>query len=345
VPSFRVGEVVEMLHERPGLQRLLVDLGRGGEKAYCLTQLTPPVAVGDRVVVNTTAVELGLGTGGWHVVHWNLARDEWREPGPGHVMKVRYTSVQSDVGSTEEHAAELADVQGIGGMPVVAASLHSQLAAIAVALKDRKPGARLAYVMTDGASLPIAISDLVWALRRRGLVDVTITCGHAFGGDREAIGVHSALAIARHVEQADVTVVAMGPGSAGTATTLGFSGLQLGAALDAADGLGGAPVAALRMSRADPRPRHTGVSHHSVTSLLVGTRSRVRVAVPDEAWAEACAALGDRHELVRVPPAGILAKLDAHGLRVESMGRAAADDPILFECAAAAGAVAADLLP
>ena len=40
-----------------------------------LTQLTGRVDVGDAVVVNTTAVELGLGTGGWHVVHWNLARD------------------------------------------------------------------------------------------------------------------------------------------------------------------------------------------------------------------------------------------------------------------------------
>jgi len=27
--------------------------------------------------VNTTAVDLGLGTGGWHIVHWNLARDGW----------------------------------------------------------------------------------------------------------------------------------------------------------------------------------------------------------------------------------------------------------------------------
>ena len=51
-------------------------------RAYALTQLTGPVAVGDRVVVNTTAVELGLGTGGWHVVHWNLDRDAWSEPGP-----------------------------------------------------------------------------------------------------------------------------------------------------------------------------------------------------------------------------------------------------------------------
>ena len=35
-----------------------------------------------RWCVNTTAVELGLGTGGWHVVHWNLARTAATSPGP-----------------------------------------------------------------------------------------------------------------------------------------------------------------------------------------------------------------------------------------------------------------------
>ena len=94
-----------------------------------LTQLTGTVAVGDRVVVNTTAVELGLGTGGWHVVHWNLERDEWSEPRPRpRASRPRYTSLQADVGSAEEHRAELADVDSIDGMPVVAAALHSQLA-------------------------------------------------------------------------------------------------------------------------------------------------------------------------------------------------------------------------
>ena len=79
-----------ILAERPGIQRVEVD----GAKAYVLTQLIGPVAVGDRVVMNTTAVDLGLGTGGWHVVHWNLERDRWSQPGAGHEMKLRYTSLQ-----------------------------------------------------------------------------------------------------------------------------------------------------------------------------------------------------------------------------------------------------------
>src|SRR5712691_4955720 len=103
MPSFRSGKVVGLLEDRPGLQRVEVDHGVGSERAYVLAQLTGTVALGDRVVVNTTAVELGLGTGGWHVVHWNLERTDWSERGPGHVIKSRYTSLQADVGSTEEH--------------------------------------------------------------------------------------------------------------------------------------------------------------------------------------------------------------------------------------------------
>src|SRR6267154_2065687 len=134
MPSFRVGVVSEVVGERAGLQRVLVDLGSAPEPAYVLTQLIGAVAVGDRVVVNTTAVELGLGTGGWHVVHWNLTGEPptgAAEPAPprlGAGMKLRYTSLQVGVES-----AESADVADVGGMPVVAAGLHSQLAAVAVA--------------------------------------------------------------------------------------------------------------------------------------------------------------------------------------------------------------------
>ncbi len=137
-----------LLEERPGLQRVDTDLGR----AYVLTQLTGLVAVGDRVVLNTTAVDLGLGTGGWHVVHWNLAREVFDEPGPGHIMKLRYTSLQVDAGSTEEHHPRSAT--DLEGMPVVVGSLHSQVPGVAAAIRATVPAARLTYVMTDGAALP-----------------------------------------------------------------------------------------------------------------------------------------------------------------------------------------------
>lgn len=338
-----------MLAERPGLQRVEVDIGRGPERAYALTALTGPVAVGDRIVVNTTAVELGLGTGGWHVVHWNLARDGWSQPGPGHVMKLRYTSLQADVGSTEEHAPDLADVASIDGTPVVAVPLHSQLAAAAVAFKDARPDARLVYVMTDGAALPLVLSDLVASLRDAQLLDATVTCGQAFGGDHEAVSLPSALAVARHVARADAVVVAMGPGIVGTATRLGFSGIEVGPVLDAAAALGGVPIAALRVSFADERDRHRGISHHTRTALTIATRGRVLVALPCVGGDEERrlrdeldeSGIARRHDVVAVPPAGIVRCFAQRGLHVGSMGRPASADPLLFEAAAAAGILAA----
>jgi Protein of unknown function (DUF3866) len=350
MPSFRSGAVATVLETRPGLQRVLVELGTDlPERAYVLTKLTGPVAVGDRVLLNTTAVELGLGTGGWHVVHWNLERTEWHDQGPGHVLKVRYTSLQTDVGSTEEHEQSLADVTSIDGMPVVAAALHSQLPAIAVALKLERPDLRVAYVMTDGAGLPIAVSDLVAALTARTLIDVTITSGQAFGGDYEAVSVYSALAIARHVAAADVAIVVMGPGITGTETRLGFSGIELGPILDAVSGLGGVPIACLRASLADRRERHRGVSHHSLTALTTACRSRVLVALPAVGGAAEArlradlseAGIAARHEIVAIVPPDVLDLFARHDLDVLSMGRPAAVDPILFQSAAAAGTLAA----
>lgn len=353
MPSFRTGKVVRLLEERPGLQRTEVDLGDGPERAYVLTQLTGRVEVGNRVVVNTTAVELGLGTGGWHVVHWNLARDDWSERGPGHVIKGRYTSLQADVGSTEEHLETLAEAESVDGMPVVAAALHSQVPAVAVAIRAARPDARIAYVMTDGAGLPLALSDLVAALRERSLLDATVTCGHAFGGDFEAVSVFSALVVARQVAGADVAIVAMGPGIVGTNTRLGFSGLEVGFVLDATVGLGGVPIACLRVSFADPRARHFGLSHHSATALRIATRSRVLVPVPRVGGAEEARLRADleragihrRHEIVAVDPPDVLALFAHHGLEIVSMGRPAAADPVLFQAAAAAGYLAAGRIP
>jgi len=332
VPTFRTGTVTELLEERSGLQRVATDLGR----AYVLTQLTGTVSVGDRVVLNTTAVDLGLGTGGWHVVHWNTARDELVDPGPGHIMKLRYTSLQVDTGSAEEHDPDAPT--DLGGMPVVVGSLHSQVPGVAAAIRAAVPEARITYVMTDAAALPLAISDLVDAMTRVGLIDTTITAGHAFGGDVEAVSVPSALALARHVTHADVTIVAMGPGVVGTSSPLGTSALEVASVLDIAAALGGRPVAVLRMSDGDHRARHRGVSHHTRTALDL-VRSSVLVASPEEG------AFGHpRHEVRVVPGPDVAALFDDLGLRVTTMGRGPDEDPLFFRATASAGALAADLL-
>ena len=316
MPSYRTATVTGILAEREGLQRVDTTEGR----AYVLTGLTPPAAVGDDVVLNTTAVDLGLGTGGWHVVHWNLARRDWSGGSGGHIVKLRYTSLQADTGAAEEHHADVPE--RLDGTPVVACTLHSQVAVVAAVCRHLAPDRRIAYVMTDGAALPIALSDLVHELRGRSVVDATVTAGHAFGGDHEAVSVPSALTVARHVAGADVLVVGMGPGVVGTGSALGTTAVEAATVLDATAALGGRPILCARVSDADERERHRGTSHHTDTVLRL-VRSAVEVPTPAPDDPDAAAVL------------------DAFGLRVTTMGRGPADDPAFFAACAAAGRAAA----
>jgi hypothetical protein len=339
VPTFRTAEVTEILSQRHGLQRVAVrvpvDGGATTEegRAYALTELVGEVAVGDRVVCNTTAVELGLGTGGWHVVHWNLSRSVLSHPGPDHVMKLRYTSLQFDAGTSELAHPDLAE--HLDGTPVVACLVHSQVGVVAAALKRLRPDLRVAYVMTDGAALPLALSDLVADLRERSLLDVTVTAGHAFGGDLEAVSVPSGLGLARRPGSADVVVVGMGPGVVGTGTTLGNSAVEAAWALDAGAARGGTPVLAVRASDADGRDRHRGVSHHTATVARFASCRPWVAAVPPEA--------ADLPGVRRVDvPAtdDVPTWLDELGLRITTMGRDHARDPLFFRAAGAAARVA-----
>jgi hypothetical protein len=346
VPSFSTFTVAQLLAERDGLQRVGLD---DGSRAYVLTELVGAVAVGDRVVVNTTAVDLGLGTGGWHVVHWNLSRETWQAPGSGHIMKLRYTSLQADTGSAEEHHPErLGGVPDLGGLPVVVCGLHSQVGCVAAAFTAVAPGRRLVYVMTDGAALPLALSDLVAALRERGLLAATVTAGQAFGGDLEAVTVPSALAIAARIAAADVVVVAMGPGVVGTGTALGATALEVAPLVDTAAALGAAPVVALRCSSADPRPRHRGISHHTRTALQLAARSAT-LAVPRGPFEAqlhseiATHGLDQRHGVAVVDVPDMAAVLREMDLTVTTMGRGPEDDPVFFAAAGAAGVLAAAL--
>jgi uncharacterized protein DUF3866 len=318
VPSFRSGTVDAITDERRGLQRVLVD----GEPAYVLTDVIGPVAVGDRVVMNTTAVELGLGTGGWHVVHWNLTRDAWSSPVAGREMKVRYTSLQVEVDVPS--AGELASV------PVVGCLLHSQLAAVALAFHETAPGQRLVYVMTDGGALPVAISDLVFALRERGLVHRVVTAGHGFGGDVEATTVEHALALATANLEADAVVVGPGPGTLGVGQAIAFTGRDVIRALDAAE----QPILAVRYSGADARDRHQGVSHHA-RDVLLATRRAVCIPLPR---GEPDPGI-EPHFTAEVEVPDLLPALVELG--VTSMGRRPAEDPLFWAYAGAAGVVAA----
>lgn len=338
MPTFRTAEITELISARDGLQRVRVRMPDGSDaRAYVLTQLVGECAAGDPVVINTTAVELALGTGGWHFVHWNLAHDEFVSPGPDHIMKLRYTSLQFDAGTDELGHPECDDP--LDGIPVVVCSVHSQVATAALAFHAAAPDRRLVYVMTDGASLPLAMSDLVAQLRDARIVAGTVTAGHAFGGDLEAVTVASALGLATHTLQADAIVVGMGPGVVGTGTRLGTTAIEVASVLDTVVALGGTPIMCVRASDGDPRGRHAGVSHHSVTSTQLCSAEPWVAAVPPQVSELAGVRVVSD---LSIPDAATL--MSDASIAVTTMGRTVDEDPLFFAAAAASGALAAQML-
>jgi Protein of unknown function (DUF3866) len=354
--AFREGTVIRILERSARVVRAQVEIGTATIDAVGFPSMLATLGSGDRVVVNTTGIELDLGTGGVGFLLWNLDGARGIDPGPGHIMKMRYTPWQMEVAAVEapesRHHDSLASVTDIGGMPVVACSLHSQIAGVAAGIRHRRPSAVIGYLMTDGGALPLAWSDLVGSLQQSGLIDTTCSAGHAFGGELEAVNVFSGLAALRVVAGADVAIVAMGPGLAGTATALGFTGIEQGQIIDATNALAGRSVACLRVSFADDRPRHRGLSHHSVTALTLGSRTPATIAVPhlmEEAsrklWSQLREhGLDQRHTVVAADGVGGIRLLQERGLDVFSMGRFMHEAPEAVLAAAAAGAIAADAI-
>jgi len=346
-----VGTVLSAEEVRPGFVELEVEVEGRRERALAYPLLTGPVAEGDRVLLNTTAQSLGLGTGGYHFVVAALEGREMDPPEEGHVMKLRYTPLQAKVRVAEEHGSpdreSIQGASGLGGLPVVWAPLHSMLGAAAAGAKAAGAG-RVVYVMTDGAALPLWLSDQVHELRRAGLVDSVVTTGQALGGDIEAVNVFSGLLAARAVARADVAIVGDGPGKVGTATRWGASDVASGMSLNAAGILGGRPIAALRLGFGDPSYRHHGVSPHSVTVLREVALVTVHVVVPaleeerrGMVWdALKEARLEERHQLVEVTGQPAVDLLGERGVTARTMGRTLEEDPEFFLAAGAAGVLA-----
>jgi hypothetical protein len=158
------------------------------------------------------------------------------------------------------------------------------------------------------------------------------------------VTLHSGLLAAARVLEADVVVVAQGPGNLGTGTPWGFSGVGAGEAVNAAAVVGARPVAALRMSEADPRPRHRGVSHHSTTAYGRVALARADVVVPSSYAELVDVSAFPHHDVVTVDDAGLMDALRASPAELSTMGRGLDDDPVAFVAAAAAGRRAAALL-
>jgi Protein of unknown function (DUF3866) len=363
VIRWRSGEVSARQRAWNGALELTVDVAGTAVRALAYPELTGAPEPGDRVLLNTSALDLSLGTGGYALVIAVPDRLPPDPDGPGHLVKARYTPMQACVLGADEQGSPyhevLRDADDLGGMPVVVADLHSALPAVLAGYyAARRPDGAprrsvtgslppVAYVMLDGGALPSWFSRTAAALRESGWLAGTVTVGQAFGGDLEAVTLHTGLLAARHVLAAEMVVVAQGPGNLGTGTRWGFSGVSCGEAVNAAAVLRGKPVATLRVSEADPRPRHRGVSHHSLTAYGRVALARADVVVPDLPGdfgadvAAAAAPLASRHDLVTVSVAGLTDILRACPVPLSTMGRGLDEDLAYFLTAAATGRHAA----
>ncbi|MDY7084664.1 MAG: DUF3866 family protein [Actinomycetota bacterium] len=356
---WRSGTVQAVRRRWRGAVELDVVTGDGPLRALAYPDQVGDPVVGDRVLLNVGALVMGLGTGGYALV---VALPDRLPPDPaddattrdsGHLVKARYTPLQViRLGVDEEaspHRAVMAAAESLDGMPVVTADLHSALPAVLAGIHADRSQARVAYVMTDGGALPAWFSRTLDGLRPH--LAGTVTTGQAYGGDLEASTVHTGLLAARHVLHADVTIVAQGPGNLGTGTAWGFSGVALGEAVNAIGVLGGRPVGSLRISTGDGRPRHRGVSHHSLTAYGKVALTPADLPVPDglepglAAEIDAVLApLAARHRLPRVGIDGLDAALRSSPVPLSTMGRRLDEDYAYFLAAAAAGRFAASLI-
>lgn len=314
---------------------LTVEVDGERRPAWADSGLLGEMREGDEVVVNVEALDLGLGSGGFDVVHVNLSRGLEGGGGDGeHVMKLNYSSLQHPVEPVERPAAES---RGPAKAPVLVLPLHGHLAPAAWAAAQAAPGSRIGYVQTAGGALPGSLSRDVAQLRERGLLCGHITAAPAYGGEQEAISVAGALDAAAHRFGWDAVLAGPGPGIIGSDTRFGHGGMAALDSAHAALALGMRTLLSPRLSAADPRERHKGVSHHTLTVLqmLLGA---VEVAVPSGnpvVTARLATAAGWRHRLHEAP-----ADLDAYaatGLPSSTMGRDLADDPLFFAAPLAAG--------
>jgi hypothetical protein len=326
--ALRRGRVASVESEGPAA-RVTVDVGGELRPAVSYTDLVGAIAEGDDVVVNVAARDLGLGSGGFDVVHVNLTRGlEGAGVEGAHVMKLNYSSLQHAVDPVEEHAPEEVAVLG---RPVAVIALHGQLPCVAWAAAQVTE-ARIGYVQAAGGALAGALSDVVRDLLDRGLLAGHVTAGPAFGGRLESVTVAGAIHAGLTSHGWDAAIVGPGPGILGSATALGHGGLAALDAAHAALALGCRAIVVPRMSSGDPRPRHRGLSHHTQAVLELLLRPAI-VAMP----AGESPDLPGAHEVRE----GV-AELDAYaasGLPATTMGRTAAEDELFFRSSLAGGTV------
>lgn len=347
--SYRKAEVIEIESNEDFITWIKVIIDGEISKAINYNYMTGTINVGDIVIVNTTAVELSLGTGGYHFVIYNYSNESKTIKGKGHIIKLRYTPLQIKCLSAEEEDSQYHDVFNsfisLNSHICVVGTLHSMLAPIASTIKWLNKDIKINYIMTDGGSLPIHFSNTVRTLKEKGIIDSTITIGHAFGGDLECVNIYTGLIAAKEILKGDVTIIAMGPGIVGTGTKYGFSGIEQGQIIDAVNNLGGDPIIVPRISFKDSRERHNGLSHHTTTVLseICNTTGKIVLPVLDEEKQNVIKEqikrfnIDNKYKIIYESGESIVDAMTHYNLKTTTMGRGFEEDAEFFLTLGAVG--------
>lgn len=319
-------------------------------KAINYNFITGSLIEGDTVYINTSASYLSLGTGGYDYVIINETRGAFMDlEAGGHIMKMRYTPYQIKCNCPSEENNkfhnDIMKFKSLEGMAVIIGELHSMLPPTACCLKYLNKSRKIAYIMTDGGSLPIDISFSVKELIKKGIVLGTVTSGNAFGGDVEAVNIYDALIAAKVVLKCNAAIITMGPGIVGTGTKYGFSGIEQGYIIDAINTLNGIAVFIPRLSFKDSRDRHYGISHHTITILNEISKTKAHVIFPCLGGKKMEIIksqitrynLNRMHDIQFIDSDTIFKALDYYNVTVNTMGRSLEEDREFFmACGSAA---------
>jgi hypothetical protein len=326
---------------------LLVEVAGERRPAWADQTLLGEMRVGDEAIVNVAAKDLGLGSGGFDVVHVNLTRGLGGDgvEGDAHVMKLNYSSLQHPVEPVERPVArfESPDMEDKGttkrgaGVPAAVLPLHGHLAPAAWAMAQAVPGTRVGYVQTGGGALPGSFSWDVRELRERGLLAGHVTVAPAYGGEREALSTVGALDAAGDLGW-DAVLIGPGPGIIGSDTAYGHGGMAALDSAHAALSLCCPTILSPRLSSSDPRERHRGLSHHTRTVLEL-LLAPVDIAVPENEPTIAQALETFEHRLHPTPVD--MTGYAASALPTSTMGRSLEEDPLFFSAPLAAGTILA----
>lgn len=314
----------------------------GAKKALLYRDLCARANEGDKLIVNYTASLLKLGTGGYDIVKHVLEKQPFHSDSDGHIMKLRYTPQQLSVLSVEAEESPyhslFTDKFSLNGRYVLLAELHSMIPVVFQLLKQFRKRFTFTVIIDDEASLPLSLSEHMRILQKNENFH-SITIGQAFGGQFEAVNLHTALQFAYEQLQSDYVVISLGPGVVGTGSLYGFSGMVLADWANIIGSFHGIPIWVPRISFKDKRERHFGISHHTITPLKQFTYAKSILPLPhlgewNKTLLNEVKDLQNKHHILlyweNIDELLLKKALDTYPIPIKTMGRTYQDDPHFF---------------